>query len=98
MNKLLEIIFGPFRYKKVQMIDPGMGQYVFEQFQTFPEMDPFNGRGYHVMGQLKLLQPALVVTHPAGMPFDVTKIQMGEIDLFSAGGEGGLEVDEVTLG
>lgn len=98
MDKLLEIIFGPFRYKQVPTIDTGMGQYALEQFQTFPETDPFNGRGYHVMGQLKILQPALVVTHPAGMPFDVDKIQMGEIDLFSAGGEGGLEVGEVTPG
>ena len=98
MDKLGEIIFGLFRYKQVPTIDTGMGQYSLEQFQTFPETDPFNGRGYHVMGQLKLLQPALVVTHPAGMPFDVNKIQMGEIDLFSAGGEGGLEVGEVTPG
>jgi hypothetical protein len=91
--KLCQIIFGIFRFKRVpaSQIDGGMGEYAFQQFQPLPPVDPINGRGYHVMKNLNLLSPALVVTHPAGSPYDVLKLLSGDPDLFIAGGEGGLE-------
>lgn len=96
--KVLEIIFGPFRYRRAPaaQIDGGMGEYTFEQFQPLPAQDVINGRGYHVMRQLNVTSPGMVVLHPAGMPFDVDKVQMGEIDLFAAGGVDSLESGDVS--
>lgn len=90
--KLAEILFGMFRFKRVPaaQIDGGMGEYALEQFQPLPAFDVINARGHHYMRQMKLQQPGLVATNPAGTPFDVLQIQMGELDLFSSGGEGGL--------
>lgn len=93
--KLAQILFGMFRFKRVPaaQIDGGMAEYAFQQFQPLPPVDPINGRGYHVMHQLAVIQPnnGMVALNPAGTPFDVTKIPMGEIDLFLSGGAGSLE-------
>lgn len=91
--KLLEIIFGPFRFKRVPaaQIDGGMGEYALEQFQALPLFDPINARGHHYMRQMNLTSPGLVATNPARTPFDVLQIQQGELDLFNSGGEGSLE-------
>lgn len=96
--KALEIIFGLFRYKRVPAarIDGGMGEYAFEQFQPLPAQDVINGRGHHVMRQLYLTSPGMVVLHPAGVPFDVDKIGMGELDLLNAGGVGSLESGDIS--
>lgn len=89
-SKVGKILFGMFSYKRVPaaQIDGGMGEYAFQQFQPLPAVDPINGRGYHVRGQLFLTSPGLVALNPAGTPFDVTKLILGDPDMFISGGEG----------
>lgn len=93
--KLKQILFGMFRFNRVPaaQIDGGMGEYAFQQFQPLPPIDVINGRGYHVMKQLAVVSGGngMVALYPAGTPFDVTKIPMGELDLFISGGEGSYE-------
>jgi hypothetical protein len=76
--------FGMFRWQRAVAaeIDGGAAEYSFEEFQTRPLFDALNGNGYHVLGQLNLTSPGLVVPNPAGTPLDVLQTPMGELDLF----------------
>lgn len=84
MNKALEILFGPFRYRRTPAaeIDGGMAEYTFEQFQQLPPQNVLAGRGYIYQRDLMLAEPDLFVFAPVGAPIDVTKVPVGtpEID------------------
>lgn len=84
MNKALEILFGPFRYRRTPAaeIDGGMAEYTFQQFQQLPPQNVLSGRGYIYQRDLMLAEPDLFVFAPVGAPIDVTKVPVGtpEID------------------
>lgn len=86
MKKVLEVLFGPFRYRRTPAaeIDGGMAEYVFQQFQEFPRQDVVNGRGYIYRRDLMLTEPPLFVFQPATPPFDVTKVELGIPDIEQA--------------
>lgn len=80
MNKALEILFGPFRYRRTPAaeIDGGMDEYVFQQFQEFPPQNVIAGRGYIYRQDLALTSPDLFVFAPVGAPVDVTRVPIGD--------------------
>lgn len=83
MRKALEILFGPFRYRRTPaaQIDGGMAEYTFQQFQEFPPQDVLAGRGYIYRQDPLLSEPGLFVFAPVGAPVDVTKVPLGTPDI-----------------
>lgn len=80
MRKVAQILFGPFRYTKTPtaVIDGGMAEYTFRQFQPFPPVDVIGGRSNMIYRRDPVLQQGgLFVVAPVGSPFDVTKVEIG---------------------
>jgi hypothetical protein len=79
MGKALEILFGPFRYRRTPAaaIDGGMAEYTFEQFQELPPQNVVGGRGWIYRQDLMLAEPDLFVFAPVGPPIDVAKVPLG---------------------
>lgn len=83
MKKALEILFGPFRYRRTPAaeIDGGMAEYVFQQFQQLPLQNVLAGRGFIYQRDLALAEPDLFIFAPVGAPVDVTKVELGTPDI-----------------
>lgn len=83
MNKALQILFGPFRYRRTPAaeIDGGMAEYTFQQFQEFPPQNVTAGRGYTYRQDPSLAEPDLFIFAPVGAPIDVTKVPLGDPEI-----------------
>lgn len=73
------LLWGLFGYKRTPaaQMDGGMGEYVFQQFQTLPPQNVVEGRGFIPRRILSLTSPTLFVFAPATPPYDVTKVPVG---------------------
>lgn len=85
MKNVMQILFGPFRYRRAPsaQIDGGANEYVFEQFQEFPAQDVIAGRGFTYRQDPVLTEPGLFVVAPVGAPIDIDKIPIGTPDIES---------------
>lgn len=83
MKKVMEILFGPYRYKRTPaaQIDGGAAEYVFQQSQEFPPQNVLAGRGYLYAQDPLLTEQGLFVFAPIGAPYDVTKVPVGTLEI-----------------
>lgn len=86
MRKALEILLGPYRFKRTPAanIDGGAAEYVFQQVWETPPQNVLAGRGWIYRKDLMLAEPDLFVIQPVGAPFDIDKVPVGTPDIYQA--------------
>lgn len=101
MLKLFEGLFGkpsPIRYERSRAAELGGGaqEMVLQRFEdpSLP-VDLINGSGVHVNGFLKVIEPGLVATHPAGAALDIAKLTYDQMDPFVSGGFDSFQANEL---